>query len=234
MATEACWCLCSFERRVGTCVTHKLTGFAVGWEFLLLRSSVFWASVQRCWGVCMRAGMRAARRRNEELKHLPSVDGVQQSFREQTGGEKKSNLSEILFWAYCISVHGAPRAEVRSFLFYLLLSAQAWAFSLFLIFSDVFLWNWMWKTQLAWFFLFCEPWSWQYGVFVWVTSACLLRTALSLYKQPITSGWSGFPMGCQVSFSLKWNSGLFELLGPALLRKERKDTSVFAEMLFIT
>lgn len=165
---------------------------------------------------------RHAQRRNEEVKHLLSVDGVQRSFREQTGeGKKKNlNLSEILFWVYCMCCSwSSPGGGKKLFLWPTLLWS-AWALSPFLIFSEVFLWNWIWKTR--WLILFCEPWSWQYGVFMCAFSVPFENKVLSLYKQAISFGWSGFSMGCQVSFSLKWNSGLLKVLGPALLRKERK------------
>lgn len=217
-ATEACWYLCSFERRAGTCFTHKLPGFAVGWEFILLQSSVFWANVQWCWGACVQAGMRrGGMRKWSTCCQLMVYSEVSESKQE---GEKKKSLSEILFWVYCMCCSwSSPGGGKKLFLWPTLLWS-AWALSPFLIFSEVFLWNWLWKTR--WLILFCELWSWQYGVFMCAFSVPFENKVLSLYKQAISFGWSGFSMGCQVSFSLKWNSGLLKVLGPALLRKERK------------
>lgn len=69
---------------------------------------------------------RHAQRRNEEVKHLLSVDGVQRSFREQTGGgKKKISIYRKYYSGFTVCVvHGAPQAEVRSFFFDLLFSDQ--------------------------------------------------------------------------------------------------------------
>lgn len=95
---------------------------------------------------------RHAQRRNEEVKFWPSVAGVQQSFGEQTGPGGGRGISiyqkDYTGLTLCV-VHGGLRAVVSSFFLSLLLSHQAWPFNLCLIFSEVFLWNWIWKTQLA-------------------------------------------------------------------------------------
>lgn len=132
--TEACWCLCSFERRVGTCVTHRLPGFAVGWEFLLLQSSSLLGKCSVALG-SVHASRRVhsrGMRKWSTCRQLTVYSKVSENKQER---KENLNLSEILFWAYCISVvHGAPWVEVRSFFFYLLFSDQAWAFSLFSFF----------------------------------------------------------------------------------------------------
>lgn len=69
-------------------VTHTLPGFAVGWEFLLLLRSVFWASAQ------LQGSGHARQGRNEEALHLPPAQGAQQSFREQTGEGGKSSTHQ--------------------------------------------------------------------------------------------------------------------------------------------
>lgn len=165
-ATEACWCLSIFERRVRTCITHKLPGFAIGWEFLLLQSSVFWASVQWCWGAFMWAGMRGRGMRKWSTRCQLMVYGEVLESKQDGGGEDL-NLSERRYWAYymCCS-WSSPGSGKQLFLLVTLLWSDM-AF-LCLIFSEVFLWNWIWKTQLVWFILFCEPWNWQYGLFVCV------------------------------------------------------------------
>lgn len=107
------------------CVTHRLSGFAVGWKSLLLQSRVLRAGVRR-----RGEGMR----KRSACCQLTGYSQVSASKQEE---RKNLNLAEILFGTYHISVvHGAPWVEVRSFFFYLFFSDQTQALSwLFFFFS---------------------------------------------------------------------------------------------------
>lgn len=123
LVTRAWWFLHGFEKRVGTCYTQTSriccwVGISFVTEVCLL-------------GECSAAGERACAA-GEEWGSAALAASPGCTARANGRGEGKLNPSEILFWACRGSgVHGAPRVEVRSFFFCLLLSGQTWAFFLF-------------------------------------------------------------------------------------------------------
>jgi len=164
-------------------VTHGLLGFERGGNPCpVLQRAVLGERWEWAGWACVQQS------RNEEVKHLASLEGVQQSFREQRLQGRKLNLSEILFWVYCFSVvHGAPQAEVRSIFFCLLFSGEAWAFSVSLFF---FFFPLLFPRRLfrgtryreCWpvFVLLCSLSGWLCVLLVCVASVCSLGTALSV------------------------------------------------------
>lgn len=187
--TAAHWCLCSFKKRVGMCVTHRLSGFAVGWKSLLLQSRVLRAGVRR-----RGEGMR----KRSACRQLTGYSQVSASKQEE---RKNLNLAEILFRAYHISVvHGAPWVEVRSFFFYLFFSDQTQALSCLFFFFFFFSVVLILKTQLAWLMLFWEAWIWHMGCLC-VASVCLLRPKCWVsINAPLLLAGQGFPGVVMVFF----------------------------------
>ena len=109
-------------------------------------------------------------------------------------GKKKISIYRKYYSGLIVCVvHGGPRVEVRSFFFSLLFSDQAWAFSFLNFFRGFSVELDMENTASI-----IYPFLWTVKLAVWGVCVCgfgvpFENKVFRLYKQPITSGWSGFP-----------------------------------------
>lgn len=80
----------ALKEGLGTCVTHKLPGFAVGWEFLLFQNSVSWASIEWCWRASVAASGPARSPGMRKWSTCPRLTVYSEALESKQQGEKES------------------------------------------------------------------------------------------------------------------------------------------------